>query len=74
MNSLTNHQYYKGLNNRFDNRVKKLVKAGLFYDKELIGFRVRNRNQSNPNNYILNSIIMHSDKRHFNLTLNNMIQ
>lgn len=71
MNNLTSHQYYKGLNNRFDNRVKKLLKAGLFYDKDLIGFRVKNRMQTNPNNYILNSVIMHSDKRHFNLILNN---
>ena len=73
MQNLTNHQYYKGLNNRFDNRVKKLLKAGLFYDKNLIGFRVKNRIQTNPNNYILNSIIMHSDKRHFNLILNNLL-
>jgi hypothetical protein len=71
MENLTNYQYYKGLNNRFDNRVKKLLKAGLFYDKDLIGFRVKNRMQTNPNNYILNSVIMHSDKRHFNLILKN---
>ena len=66
MQNLTKNQYYKGLNNRFDNRVKKLIKNGFYYDPILIGFRLKNRPQTNNNNFILNSVVMHSDKNHFN--------
>jgi hypothetical protein len=66
MQNLTKKQYYKGLNNRFDNRVKKLLKNDFYYDPILVGFRLKNRPQTNNSNFILNSVVMHSDKNHFN--------
>lgn len=67
ISKLTPHQYYKGLNNRFDNRVKKLLKQGYKYNKELVGFVYKNF----KNSFISNATIMHSDKRHFNYLLIN---
>lgn len=65
IDKLTAQQYYKGLNNRFDNRVKKLLKQGYKYNKELVGFVYKNF----KNSFISNATIMHSDKRHFNYLL-----
>lgn len=38
LKSLTSNQYYKGLNNRFDKRVKKLKKLNAQYSREEKGF------------------------------------
>ncbi len=61
MRELTNNQYYKGLNNRFDNRCKKLRKLGYKYNKDKAGYTYGNM----PSSLIHNAVIMHSDKRHF---------
>jgi hypothetical protein len=69
INELSSNQYYKGLNNRFDNRCKKLRKLGYIYNKELNIFK--------PNFCINSSFhigtaeIMYSDKRHFNRIIQN---
>ena len=67
---LTDNQYYKGLNNRFDNRVKKLFKKGFSYDKERNSFKDPRWISTNANAWLAMSVIMHSDKRHFNSLLN----
>lgn len=66
MKNLTDNQYYKGLNNRFDNRCKKLIKIGYKYNNDKVGYIFRNM----PSSLISNAIIMHADKRHFNKLIN----
>ena len=70
INDLTSNQYYKGLNNRFDNRVKKLLKLGFSYNKERVAFKNPIWSELSPNAYISTSTIMHCDKRHFNNLIN----
>jgi len=63
INELTSNQYYRGLNNRFDNRVKKMLKLGFVHLKESNSFKGL---YSSALNTIPASVIMHCDKRHFN--------
>ena len=72
INDLTSNQYYKGLNNRFDNRVKKLFKLGFVYNRDKVAFKSPLYTETNPNAWISNSTIMHSDKRHFNKLINKL--
>jgi len=70
IDNITLTQYYKGLNNRFDNRIKKLIKLGYLYFKEEVQFKVR------PSQIygISNSQVMHMDKRAWNnLFTNNRV-
>lgn len=69
LSELTSNQYYKGLNNRFDNRVKKLLRKGFTYCREKAAYKDPRWISTNPNAYVSNSVIMHSDKRHFNSLL-----
>lgn len=66
INTLTPKQYYKGLSNRFDNRVKKLIRDGWKYNKETVSFEKKSIFSSRRFS-IGNAEIMHSDKRHFNV-------
>jgi hypothetical protein len=67
---LTSNQYYRGLNKRFDNRVKKLSRAGFYYDKEYNAFipkKYKNKEAKFKEHYkISNELIMHADNRVFN--------
>ena len=64
--SLTNNEFYGGLNKRFKSRTQKMAKMGMQYDKEKVGW-------SHPGNgsYILrgqpisNEFVLHADKRSF---------
>ena len=61
---LTENQYYGGLNNRFDRRVRMLLRAGYTYSES--GW---NRGGFRPGYRILSSHVMHADKRAFIQTL-----
>jgi len=66
--SLTPNQYYKGLNNRYDNRVKKLKKQGFSLNREYMTWYKRSFNMTDLKNHRLmsNEFVMHSDNRAFN--------
>jgi hypothetical protein len=65
---LTSNQYYKGLNNRFDNRSTKLRRAKYKFSKEYNGWY----QGSNPDNekkmgrMISSSVVMYAENRAFN--------
>jgi hypothetical protein len=65
---LTQNQYYKGLNNRFDNRVKKLMRAKYSYSVEYRGwYRGSNpKNERNTGRMIDNASVMYAENRAFN--------
>lgn len=67
-NDLTKNQYYKGLNNRFDNRVKKLMRAKYSYSKKHNGwYRGGNEdNEKKQGRMIYNSAVMYAENRAFN--------
>ena len=62
INDLTSNQYYRGLNKRFDNRVKKMLKRGFVYLKDSNSF---NGLYSSVLNAVPAPVVMHCDKRHF---------
>lgn len=67
LQSLTTNQYYKGLNNRYDNRIKKLMKAGFSLNREYMNwykgtFRI---NDLKNHRLMSNEFVMHSDNRAF---------
>ena len=67
INSLTPNQYYKGLNNRYDNRLKKLKKDGFLLNREYMTWYKRSFNMTDLKNHRLmsNEFVMHSDNRAF---------
>ena len=69
LKSLTSNQYYKGLNNRFEKRVSKLIKAGYRYDKEFPGFypsTISKMVAKSRGRLLHNQFVMHADSRAFN--------
>jgi len=65
LKNLTSNQIYKGLNNRFDNRVRKMIKLGFRYNKELVCF------EKGPYNKVVinNTFVMYVDKFFFNIEI-----
>ena len=64
---LTSNQYYKGLNNRFDNRVTKLKRAKYKYSKEFNGwYRVNPSSEKKNGRLIDNASVMYAENRAFN--------
>jgi len=65
--NLTSNQYYKGLNNRYDNRYNKLRKLGFKLDRERMLWHIQRITQSDVNNGRLmsNEFVYHADKRSF---------
>jgi len=75
LRSLTSNQYYKGLNNRYDKRLKKLTKMGLKLNREyMLWYRTSPITQSDIKNHRLmsNEFVMHADDRAFIDKLNRM--
>ena len=74
INSLTPNQYYKGLNNRYDNRLKKLKKDGFLLNREYMTWYKRSFNMTDLKNLRLmsNEFVMHSDNRAFTDKVNRM--
>lgn len=68
LQSLTPNQYYKGLNNRYDNRLKKLKKDGFSLNREYMTWYKKSFNMTDLKNHRLmsNEFVMHSDNRAFN--------
>ena len=65
--SLTSNQYYKGLNNRYDNRLKKLMKAGFLLNREYMTwykgtFRIIDLK---THRLMSNEFVFHADNRAF---------
>jgi len=67
LQSLTSNQYYKGLNNRYDNRLKKLMKAGFSLNREFMAWYKGTFYINDLKNHRLmsNEFVMHSDNRAF---------
>ena len=66
LKSLTSNQYYKGLNNRYDNRLKKLMKLGLKLNREYMMWHKSDQfsiNDAKNHRYMTNEFVMHSDNR-----------
>jgi len=65
---LTKNQYYKGLNNRFDNRIKKLIRAKYKFSKKHNGWYKgwNEENEKKQGRMILNPSILFADNRAFN--------
>jgi len=74
LQSLTSNQYYKGLNNRYDNRVKKLKKNGFSLNREYMTWYKRSFNMTDLKNHRLmsNEFVFHSDNRSFTDKINRM--
>lgn len=60
---LTSNQYYKGLNNRFDNRVKKLKSLGFSFDNDEKFFYQKTNYAGIKLRRVDLTFIMHADKR-----------
>lgn len=56
---LSSHEYYHGLNRRFDKRVERLQHLGFKYDKQAPGMR----NGPFERHLLTNTFIMHADRR-----------
>lgn len=63
------NEYYKKLNERFDERVQILISKGYKYYKEFTCFSKSERSARNHCG-ISNGVIMHCDDYHFNNILN----
>ena len=66
LRSLTSNQYYKGLNNRYDKRLKKLMKMGLKLNREYMMWHksdMFNLLDAKNHRYMTNEFVMHSDDR-----------
>ena len=68
LQSLTSNQYYKGLNNRYDNRIKKLMKASFLLNREFMVWYKGTFYISDLKNHRLmsNEFVFHADNRAFN--------
>ena len=65
---LSQNQYYKGLNNRFDNRIKKLLRAKYSYSKQYNGWYKGSNpeNEKKQGRMIDNASILYAENRAFN--------
>jgi hypothetical protein len=65
---LSQNQYYKGLNNRFDNRTKKLMRAKYSYSKKYNGWYKGSNfeNEKKQGRMIDNASVMYAENRAFN--------
>ena len=74
---LTSHQYYRGLNRRFDRRVQLLARLRLEYDPEQVGWfnprREWHAQHGKPNWRMPNCFLQHADNRAFYETLYRMV-
>ena len=68
INDLNKNQYYKGINNRYDNRVKKLMRAKYSYSKKYNGWYKGSNfeNEKKQARMIENASVMFADNRAFN--------
>jgi len=69
INTLTSNQFYKGLNNRYDNRVKKLKKIGWKYDRQEQTWSADTGIMSIILQKMSNEFVYHADKRAFDDTI-----
>lgn len=60
MKNITSHQYYRGLNRRFDKRVFELIRLGARF-KDGVWANPRGLKAST----VANATIMHADRRHW---------
>lgn len=67
INNLTSNQYYGGINRRYDSRVKILLRAGFYWNKQKEMWQ--HKRHFNYKGGIHNSVVMHCDKRHFMMLL-----
>ena len=65
---LSSNQYYKGLNNRYDNRVNKLMRAKYSYSKKYNGWYKGSNfeNEKKNGRLIDNASVMYAENRAFN--------
>ena len=65
--TLSSNQYYKGLNNRYDNRVKKLKKLGFSLNREYMQWYKKYFTIPDFKNgrVMSNEFVYHSDNRSF---------
>ena len=75
LKSLTSNQYYKGLNNRYEKRLKKLISLGIKLNREfMLWHKSKDFNNIYAKNhrYMTNEFVMHSDDRAFNDKISRM--
>jgi len=75
INTLTSNQYYKGLNNRYDNRIKALIKSGFLLNREFMVWYKNPFRQIDLKNHRLlsNEFVFHADKRSYDEKVKRMI-
>ena len=76
INTITSNQYYKGLNNRYDNRFKKLRKLGFKLHREFMVWYIKDPITNidiKMGRGISNEFVYHADKRSFEDKIKRMI-